>query len=270
MRYFILTICCVLSLSLSAQDGVTIQLNDYATIKFSSTPEFTERGAAQVYTLQDSLGIYVAMVTPLTESQNALMINSTEVTNLYSGTAKGGIDAASGSIVASEVSYFEGIPFLDVEFTTPYNEKLPSLRFKRLIYTNPDLILIDYWPTIDDRNQIVLQKLKFFNSLDIDETRATEIQEQLREEDSEESISYTMGYFEGIVLGVLIFFGVPIGIVVLIVWLIVRRRPKKEVSVKQPEVRRPDRPVISSIACKNCGADNKSNFKYCVKCGYQL
>lgn len=270
MRYFILTICCALSLSLSAQDGVSIQLNDFATIEFPSTPEFTERGVAQVYTFQDSLGVYVAMVTPLSESQNALMINSTEVTNLYSGTAKGGIDAASGSIVASEISYFEGIPFLDVEFTTPYNEKLPSLRFKRLIYTNPDLILIDYWPTIDDRNQIVLQKLKFFNSLDLDDTQVAAIQKQLQNEDSIDSAAYKVGGIVGIIIGVLIFVGLLIGIVILIVWLLVRKKKKKVPVTKEPEKTRPLRPVMNTITCKNCGAENKSNFKYCVKCGYQL
>ena len=265
MRYFIFTICCVLSLSLSAQDGVSIRLNDFTTIEFPSTPEFVERGSAQVFTVQDSLGVYLVVVRPLTELQNALIINNDGITSLYTETAKGVVDDGNGSIVASEISYFDGVPILEIEYTTPYNEKLPSLRFKRLIYTNPDLILIDYWPTIDDRNQIVLEKLKFFNSLELDETRAAAIQEQLQNEDPAKSIAYLIGKIEGI----LIFFGLLIGLVVLIVWLIVRKKPKK-IPVKQPESTRPARPVVSSITCKNCGAENKSNFKYCVKCGYEL
>lgn len=266
MRYFIFTLCCFLSLALSAQDGVSIRLNDFATIEFPSTPEFTERESRQVYTYQDSLGVYLAMVSTLTESQNALMINRTEITNLYTGTAKGGMDATNGSLVSSEVSYYDGIPFLDIEFTTPYNEKLPSLRLNRFIYTNPDVILMAYWPLVEDQNQIVLQKLKFFNSLELDETQVALIQEQLQNDDSKRNVAYMMGR----ITGMLIVFGIIIGFIVLVIWLIRRLTRKKKVPVKTPEKTRPIRPIVNVVTCKNCVAQNKSNFKYCVKCGYEL
>jgi hypothetical protein len=113
-----------------------------------------------------------------------------------------------------------------MECQSPPHSRIPGQKFKRIIYIEPYLITLDFWPTIDQDPLSNELRLKFFNSFEpnMDQFAQESESENSSLNLSEHDTSYKIGYLLGQAFAYLLLFGVPLGIY----FLIQRRKNKRE------------------------------------------
>ena len=248
-----------------AQDWVKTDITQFASINFPVKSKITETQRETVYTAEDKFGFYIASITKLT-NQESSQIKKEDIPSIYQGVAQGAIQAANAELVSMEEISIQNTPALELEYSTTANPNLPSQRFKRIIYSNQSLITMDFWPLTNQKNVSDKKKSKYFNSFLINSIEVSKNPMIISQESDKSSRGYESGLFIGQIIFYVILIAFLIGIFLLIRYLIKKKSIKNApvLPVKQTNAK------TLEIICQNCNSENKSNSKYCSKCGYEL
>ena len=158
---------------------------------------------------------------------------------------------------------------MEFEYHTPPHAQIPSTRFKRIVYTNNNLITIDFWLLTDQQqDQIEANKDKFFGSLLLNTNINSSPEKESMElqENPAYNTGYAVGYFVGKFIFAIVLIGLAIVLFLLVRYLIRRSKNKKSNAIKSKETFKTEDKII----CTKCEGENKSDVKYCSHCGYEL
>nr|WP_321235313.1 hypothetical protein [uncultured Psychroserpens sp.] len=248
----------------NAQDWVKTDITNFSYINFPVESQLTETSNEKVYSAEDEVAFYIVSIRKLTDQQSS-RITHKDIPSLYQGVAQGAMDAANAEIVSMNDIIVQTIPALELEYNAPNNSGLPIQRFKRIIYTNQNIISVDFWPLSSEKDITNKKKAAFFNSLLIN---STEVENNITVTDdtSKTSIASETGFLVGKVIFYLILIAFLIGIFLLIIYVIKKNKNRKPInySANQPKIK------TEKMACKNCDFENSSSTKYCTRCGYEL
>lgn len=261
LNYSFFLLFALLTQSTLAQNSVQSNITSFAQIEFPVESERIETEREIVYKATDSTAIYIVGVRKLSSSQTALLTEK-EIPMLYRGVIDGSINAASGKLISVNEINIQGIPAIDAVYEAATNpSKLPALRYKRVIYYNETILLIDFWPITTDEKIINTQKKSFFNSFKIIPQQETT---QLLKQNNLKSDAEQFGFYMGIIT-----FVVVLILILLIFFLFIKFLIKKS---KKSKIKIKDQPqsVVAQSVCKNCNTENKISSKYCLRCGFQI
>ena len=246
-----------------AQDWVKTNLTEFASISFPIESKLIETQKETVYTAEDEFGFYIVSIRKLTDQQSS-QITKDDIPNLYQGVAQGVMDASNGEIVSMNEIFIQKIPALELEYNAIANPELPSRRFKRIIYLNQNIVIIDFWPLTNQKDVTNENKIKYFNSFLINSIEIEKNSTLV----NQESDNYNAGYEIGFIIGQIFFYVILltflIGIFLLIRYVIRKKKNLPIYPKEQPRVE------VTKIICQNCNSENKIDTKYCSSCGYEL
>ena len=254
-----------------SQEWLKTEITEFASIKFPLQSELTETQNEIVFVSEDENAYYIVSVRKLSDQQSS-RISKADIPNLYKGVAQGAIDASNGVIISMNEIEIQNIPALELEYEVSANDNLPNKRFKRIIYSNQNLISIDFWPLKNQKNIIAENKTRFFDSFilklngiqNTSKDNTTELNDKTQ--DNYGNSAYETGFVLGKIIFYLLLITILIGIVILIRLLVKRNRKNKNTG--NTETQNETKPL--TIICGNCETENNSNSKYCKRCGYQL
>lgn len=249
------------------QEWITTDINEFITIEFPVESELVENNGETAFTAKDDYAFYMVSLKNLADKRNQQLKNE-ELSNFYQGVINGSLGASNGELIYKKEIEINGVSGIEIEYRTPPHAQIPSQRFKRLVYLNKHLVIIDFWPLASQQDLLNDKMNKFFGSLSVslDINLENEIEDASNTDDSAYSKGYSIGYFIGQIVGVLFFIGILIGIILLIRYFIRRKKKKNSNNNKSIETLITDTKII----CSKCEAENKSSSKYCSHCGYEL
>jgi len=248
-----------------AQDWVTTDITEFASIDFPVKSELIETQRETVFNAKDEYAFYIVSVRKLTDQQSSQITNQ-DIPNIYRGVADGAIASSNAELVSMNEIFIQKIPAVELEYNAQSNPDLPIQRFKRIIYLNQNIISIDFWPLTNQNDITNEKKAKYFNSFLINSTDIDETSKILSQDIDKSNTDYDTGFLIGQIIFYIILIAFLIGIVLLIRYLLKKNRKKKSPihTVEQ------SRTKVTKIICQNCNFENKSDTKYCSSCGYEL
>lgn len=249
----------------NAQDWVKTDITDFASINFPVESELTKNQRETIYSAEDEFAFYIVIVRKLTDQQSS-QITQNELTNLYQGVVQGTLDASNAEIISMNEIILQNIPALELELYGPANPNLPSQIFKRIIYVNQHIILIDFWPLTNQKDIANEKKLEYFNSFLINLKEIENTSTVQNDTSDKFNSGYETGFFIGQIIFYVLLIAFLIGIFLLIRYLL--KKNKKENKTIHPKEQTHSK--VTKIICNKCDSENSSDTKYCSICGFEL
>ncbi|MBT8187681.1 MAG: zinc ribbon domain-containing protein [Croceitalea sp.] len=247
------------------QEWIKTAVGDIATIDFPVTSDNVESQGETLYAASTDEAAFVVSLRMLSPEQIA-QITEDQVPNLYEGVAQGALDAANGALRSQKEIDVDGMPGLELEYLVAVDEELSSLRYKRMVYSEPYIIQMDFWPLTGRQGVTDENKDRFFNSFAFGEATVDKAAADSVASDTPISTASEIGYYVGVLIFVLMVLGLIVGLVVLLLYI----RRKRNRSSGQKKTTTIAKPKVAKVKCTNCETENASSSKYCKQCGYAL
>jgi len=247
------------------QEWVKTELTDFISIAFPNESEVNQVQKTTVYSTDDEFAYYFVSISKISDEQSAGITNE-NLYELYNGVADGNSSAANAEIVTTKKILLQDFPALEIELLAPEQPKLPSRRFKRIVYINQSIISIEFWPFNSEKEGTIESKMKFFNSFLIDTKKVENISSNNSNTGLINSAAYKIGFIIGQVLFYIFLIAVIVGVILLIRYLIKKNKTKEPKFSGRMETTF----KVENRSCENCNTEYSGNLKYCLKCGYQL
>ncbi len=243
------------------QNWINTEVTEFASIDFPDQAEITETGQETVYFSQDDYAYYVVSVRTLTDQQSR-NFSDNDIPEIYRGATNGMVNAAGGALISKKDITIDGYPALEIEYSASSNSNLPVQRFARIVFIEKSLITSSFWLIEEDNAESITRKTSFFNSLSFQKS-TTNINEEFEDPNVETTTSsYNYGYLIGQIVAALAL----LIILIVILYFIFKKRNTKKKTQKEPVA--PSKPTFK--ICNNCDFNNRSDTKYCSRCGYEL
>ncbi len=215
MKYLI-ALLLITNLSFS-QEWSKIELTDFASIEFPSTPEKTNSNGVTYYSTSDDIGVYMVMIKDLGNPR----ITQSGLPKFYQGVISGALESVNGELLEKNEFQLNGIKGMEILYTANSNPQLPDLRHKRILVADNNIISYEFWTFKENEQLASINKDKFFNSISISTEKGIE------PEKKETNSAYESGFMFGKIISYLLIIGLVIGGIILIRNL--NRKKKKNV-----------------------------------------
>lgn len=245
-----------------SQNWITTRIVEFASIDFPVDSEQISNYGEIIFSARDENAVYLVTVKKITDTHSD-EING-QLSLFYDIVTDGALKAADGKITSQEDVDIDGYRGLEIEYETPFNQNLPSRRFKRILYVKKHLFIIDFWPFSEQETISGEYKSHYFNSFSIDLNETIENESDTTVSNNPTStFGYQMGYVFGVITSLLLLVGILIGAIFLLRYFSKKRKKKKD-NAPKPVM------TISKITCAECEFENSISSKYCMRCGYEL
>ena len=264
MRQFFKIICLLIINFSFSQEWVETRIPGVGVLNFPSEAELFDQQGVLVYKVENQDAFYLLSLYEMDPKYSSGIKEN--LNEFYRGNIQGAIEAAQGKLISQKDITIDGVEAMDLSYTSVSNPELPKLRYKRLVFVSPFVVSVEFMPKTANEANILEQKFKFLNSLKLD----ANIEETYTiDTNVEQSEAFEKGYSIGYILGRIVFFVLFLGGIIVIIIFFVMRSNKRKKSIISQNVKT-KHVLIKNIHCAKCDTENKSESKYCSKCGFTL